>query len=65
MKPDAVANIYKELLSQFIHVKSELLNTDQQDLALNFNEEALKLQSESFRILQFYAIMLVSYIKTK
>lgn len=56
--------IYKELLSQFIHVKPELLNTDQQDLALNFNEETLKLQSDSFKILQFYVIMLVLYIKT-
>ena len=64
IKPDVVAMIYKELLSQFIHVKPELLNTDQQDLALNFNEETLKLQSDSFKILQFYVIMLVLYIKT-
>lgn len=55
--PEVVANIYKAFLIQFMNVTIDQIHQEQQDLALHFEEDVIKFQSDCFKNLQFYIMM--------
>lgn len=57
LKTEKVLQIYKEFLSQFLALNSDSIEKEQSDLALHFNEDVIKSQSECFKLLQFYLIL--------